>query len=221
MHTRDPLVCRSLSKSHNFLFGSSTNTTCFNYANTCSLNSASSLTSLVYESWGWPSGLDQREENMGLIYYYEDGDGDAMTMATFWREKGLDKGGRGGMEGWVVFINCFHFHIQNFCCENWQRWRGGRRRIWFEFTIWAFYFFDQHIVSCCVILLLFLLFLPFQCRSTDFTSSSSQLLDGYLLQDFSSSPNLVITFLFGNIVWELTVANNCIGHWHKTGLRAF
>jgi hypothetical protein len=39
---------------------------------------------------------------------------------------------------------------------------------------------------------------PFQCRPTDFTSSSSQLLDGYLLQDFSSSPNLVITFLFGN-----------------------
>ncbi len=57
MHTRDPLVCRSLSKSHNFLFGSST-TTCFNYANTCSLNFTSSLTLLVYESWGWPSSLD-------------------------------------------------------------------------------------------------------------------------------------------------------------------
>ncbi len=52
------------------------------------------------------------------------------------------------------------------------------------------------------------------CRLTNFTSISSQLLDSYLLQDFSSSPNLVITFLFGNIVWESTVANNCIGHWH-------
>ncbi len=56
-------------------------------------------------------------------------------------------------------------------------------------------------------------------RLTDFTSSSSQLLEGYHLQDFSSSPNLVITFLFGNIVWESTVANNCIGHWHETGLQ--
>ncbi len=55
-------------------------------------------------------------------------------------------------------------------------------------------------------------------RSTDFTSSSSQLLDGYLLQDFSSNPNLVITFLFGNIVWESTVANTCIRHWYKAGL---
>ncbi len=33
--------------------------------------------------------------------------------------------------------------------------------------------------------------LPFQCRSTDYVSSSSQLLEGYLLQDFS---------LFGNNV---------------------
>ena len=56
-------------------------------------------------------------------------------------------------------------------------------------------------------------------RLNDLTSSSSQLLDGHLLQDFTSSPNLVITFLLGNIVWESTVANNCIGHWHKTGLR--
>ncbi len=60
MRTHDPLVCRSLSKSHNFLFGSSTTTSHFNYTNTCSLNSASSLTSLVYESWGWPSGLDHK-----------------------------------------------------------------------------------------------------------------------------------------------------------------
>jgi hypothetical protein len=35
-------------------------------------------------------------------------------------------------------------------------------------------------------------------RLIDFISSSSLLLDGYLLQNFSCSPNLVITFLFGN-----------------------
>jgi hypothetical protein len=33
----------------------------------------------------------------------------------------------------------------------------------------------------------------------DFSSSSSRLFVGYLLQDFSTShPNLVITFLFGS-----------------------
>jgi hypothetical protein len=52
--------------------------------------------------------------------------------------------------------------------------------------------------SCCLILLLFF-GLPFQCRLIDFLSRSSQLLDGLLLQDFSSSrPNLVITFLLSN-----------------------
>ncbi len=28
-------------------------------------------------------GKRRREENMGLIYYYEDGDGNAMATATF------------------------------------------------------------------------------------------------------------------------------------------
>ncbi len=38
-----------------------------------------------------------------------------------------------------------------------------------------------------------------ECRLTDFVSSSSQLLHGLFLQNFSSSrPNLVITFLFAN-----------------------
>ncbi len=82
---------------------------------------------------------------------------------------GLDKGGgRGGMEGWFFLFIVFIF--------------DKRRKI----------------VSCCLIMLLFFLSLPFQCRSTDFVLSSIQLLDGYLLQDFSSSPNLVTTFLFGN-----------------------
>ncbi len=57
---------------------------------------------------------------------------------------------------------------------------------------------DGFVFSCCLILLLFLAYL-FECRLIDFLSRSSQLLDGLLLQDFSSShPNLVITFLSSN-----------------------
>ena len=52
-----------------------------------------------------------------------------------------------------------------------------------------------HAVLFCYCFLAFI----FQCRLIDFLSRSSQLLDGLLLQDFSSShPNLVIIFLFGN-----------------------
>jgi hypothetical protein len=40
-------------------------------------------------------------------------------------------------------------------------------------------------------------------------------ITGYILQDFSSSPNLFLTFPVGDIVWESIVANKCIGHWHK------
>jgi hypothetical protein len=47
-------------------------------------------------------------------------------------------------------------------------------------------FNDGFVFSCRLILLLFLAFL-FQCRSIDFLSKSSELLDGLLLQDFSFS----------------------------------
>ncbi len=57
---------------------------------------------------------------------------------------------------------------------------------------------DGFAFLCCLILFYFLVY-PCQCRLTDFISSSSQLLDGLLLQDFSSShPNLVIIFLFSS-----------------------
>ncbi len=63
-------------------------------------------------------------------------------------------------------------------------------------------------IKYCFMLSIFLS-LPFKCRSTDFTSSSNQLFDGFLLHDFSSSPNLVITLLFGNMcgsqLWPITV----------------
>ncbi len=70
--------------------------------------------------------------------------------------------------------------------RGWARWgKGGIER-------WVYFFMLSYFV------IVFFVY-PFQCKSTDFVSSSSQLLDGLLLQDFSSScPNLVITFLFGN-----------------------
>jgi hypothetical protein len=52
-------------------------------------------------------------------------------------------------------------------------------------------FFHAVLFCCC-----FLSFL-FQCRSIDFLSRSSELLDGLLLQDFSfSCSNLVVDLLF-------------------------
>ena len=58
---------------------------------------------------------------------------------------------------------------------------------------------DGLVFSCCLILLLFFWLNRFQCRLIDFLSRSSQLLDGLLLQNFSSShPNLVIAFLLSN-----------------------
>jgi hypothetical protein len=62
------------------------------------------------------------------------------------------------------------------------------------------FIFDGGKKDCFMLSYFVIVFLsfPFQFKSTDFVSSSSQLSEGYLLQDFSSSSNLVITFLFGN-----------------------
>jgi hypothetical protein len=127
-------------------------------------------------------GNRRGEGNRGLVYYYEDGDGDGNGNGNCLREKWVrQEGERGdGRMGLFLFI-VFIIDIQNCCCINEQRQRGGRL---FHAVLFCYCFLS----------------LPFQCRSTDFTSSSSQLLDGYLLQHFSSSPILVITFLFGNIV---------------------
>ncbi len=58
---------------------------------------------------------------------------------------------------------------------------------------------ERWVFLCFLVLFLFFLAYLFQCRSIDFLSRSSQLLDGLLLQDFSSSrPNLAITFLLSN-----------------------
>jgi hypothetical protein len=57
---------------------------------------------------------------------------------------------------------------------------------------------DGFVFLCFLILSLFFGF-SFQCRSIDFLSRLSQLLDGFLMQDISSSgPNLVIAFLLSN-----------------------
>jgi hypothetical protein len=75
--------------------------------------------------------------------------------------------------------------------------RGNERVDLFLFIV---FIFDKGEEDCFMLSYFVIMFLsfPFQCRPTDFVSSSSQFLDSSLLQDFSSSPNLVITFLFGN-----------------------
>ncbi len=115
-------------------------------------------------------GNRRGEGNRGLVHYYQDGDGDGNGNGNCLREKGVEQGGE----------------------------RGNGRMGIFLFIVFIFDGGEEHCFM--LILLLFFLSLPFQCRSTDFASSLSQLLDNYLLQDFSSSPNLVITFLFGNKV---------------------
>ncbi len=107
-------------------------------------------------------GNRRGEGNMGLVYYYEDGDGDGNGNSNCLREKGVGQGGerRNGRMG-LFLLTVFIFDVQNCCCKNEQRQRGGRRRMWFEFTILAFDFLYKNIVSCCLILLLFLLSLPF------------------------------------------------------------
>jgi hypothetical protein len=60
-------------------------------------------------------------------------------------------------------------------------------------------------ICVCIIIGVWIELLMHWGRLIDFTSSSSQLFIGYLLQDFSSShPNLVITFLFGNYSVRVT-----------------
>ncbi len=78
-----------------------------------------------------------------------------------------------------------------------QWWLFEKKRGWTrekERGNWKMSLFFHAVLFCYC----FLAYL-FQCRSIDFLSRSSQLLDGFLLQDFSSScPNLVITFLLSN-----------------------
>ncbi len=67
----------------------------------------------------------------------------AMATATVCGKKGLGKGGERGngrMDLYLLIV--FTFDVQNCHCKNEQRQRGGRRRMWFEFTTWAFYFLD-------------------------------------------------------------------------------
>ena len=100
-------------------------------------------------------------------------------------KKGVGQGKRrGGIERWVCFLMLSYFVI----------------------VFWLFFFnvgcliSYQDQVNC---------WMGFSCKislsivqiwlSSYYSSSSSQLFIGYLLQDFSSShSNLVITFLFGN-----------------------
>ena len=53
------------------------------------------------------------------------------------------------------------------------------------------------------------------------TSMKSHSQQQDILSDSSSTPNLSLTFALGNIVWESSVANSCIGLWHETGQQAY
>jgi hypothetical protein len=78
-----------------------------------------------------------------LVYCYEDGEGNGNGNGNCLREKGVGQGGgEGEWKDGFVHISCFHFDVKNCCGKNGQRRRGGRRRMWFEFTIGAFYFLD-------------------------------------------------------------------------------
>ncbi len=142
-------------------------------------------------------GSRREEGNRELVYYYQDQDGTGNGNGNCWA-RGWEKDWKDGF----VFIHFFHYWYPKLLMQKWTEVEG------------------RQIVSCCLILLLFFVS-PFSMQVNWFPLSSSHLLDSYLLQDFSSSPDLVITFLFGNIVWESAVANHCIGHWHETGLQTF
>ena len=53
------------------------------------------------------------------------------------------------------------------------------------------------------------------------TSMKSHSQQQDISSDSSSTPNLSLTFALGNIVWESSVANSCIGLWHETGQQAY
>ncbi len=53
------------------------------------------------------------------------------------------------------------------------------------------------------------------------TSIKSHSQQQDILPDSSSTPNSSLTFVLGKIVWESSVANICIGQWHKAGQQAY
>ncbi len=116
----------------------------------------------------------------------------AMAIATVWRKKGLDKGGgEGEWKDGFVFIHCFHFE-------------GGGE--------------DCFMLSYFVIVFPLSLFnagwlISYQVQVNCWTVISCKI--SLLVQIWSSN------FCFSIIVWESTVANSCIGHWHETGLQTF
>ncbi len=53
------------------------------------------------------------------------------------------------------------------------------------------------------------------------TSMKSHSQQQDISSDSSSTPNSSLTFALGNIVWESSVANSCIGQLHETGQQAY
>ncbi len=74
MHARDPYLCRSLSKSHNFHLGFTSNT-CLTTANTCKPQPGKLVTSLDHpKAAKRPRSGNQRKNAKRIDYDYKVGD---------------------------------------------------------------------------------------------------------------------------------------------------
>ncbi len=127
--------------------------------------------------WGGEGRLHAHWRSLGWMAL-------TIVMATVWAKKGLDKGkGEGEFKDGFVFSCCLILLF-----------------FWlFFFNVgWLISYQDQ--VNCWTGFSCKISFLVIQIWWLSYySSSSSWLFIGCLLQDFSSShPNLVITFLFGN-----------------------
>ncbi len=133
-------------------------------------------------------------ERAGRMRYWRLPGWMAMTivMATVWVKKGVGQGKRrGGILRWVCF-----FMLSYFVIVFWLFFVNVGQLISYQDQVNCWTGFSCKI-SLSVIQIWWLSY---------YSSSSSWLFIGYLLQDFSSShPNLVITFLFGNF----SVRVNC------------
>ncbi len=110
----------------------------------------------------------------------------AMAIATVWEKEGLAKGEREGkLKDGFVYIHCFHFD-------------GGEKNCfmlsYFVIVILAYPFQCRLLILCQVLVYCWT---GFSCK-----------ISLPVIQIWSSH------FCLAIIVWEFTVANSCIEHWH-------
>ncbi len=86
---------------------------------------------------------------MGLVYYYEDCDGNS-------NGNGLGKGGRGGMEGWVCFYYFFSFLMYKIIVAKMDRGGGeeggecGLNLLYRHFIFWIKILFHAVLFCYCL-----------------------------------------------------------------------